>query len=320
MNRFRTSKLFIFIMLVLIFSISAVFAYSYLAGDVGFTPKDSNWDVDNTKDALDDLKESIDRSCNDLINNIWVYPYTGEEQIFSTPCRGYYLLQVWGAQGGNANATYIGGYGAYAEGKIKVNQVENLYVNVGGVGASQYTTGKYQEVAGGYNGGGTASCNSDKYCKYYYNGSGGGATHISKESGLLKDTVNTTNIIIVSGGGNGGHHDSGTPSWSYVGGSAIGIAESGTYFGYGGSNTSIATNAGGGGGYYGGNYGTASAATIPGGSSYLAPALTGGKIYCYNCTASDNVFSATTTSQTPTINTPKQGNGYAKITYLGKTI
>ena len=44
-----------FIFGALIFSIGAVFAYSYYAQNVGFTPTDTGWEVDNTKDALDDL-------------------------------------------------------------------------------------------------------------------------------------------------------------------------------------------------------------------------------------------------------------------------
>ena len=44
-----------FLVGALIFSISAVFAYPYLAQNVGFTPSETTWNVDNTKDALDDL-------------------------------------------------------------------------------------------------------------------------------------------------------------------------------------------------------------------------------------------------------------------------
>ncbi len=50
------SRLFFFMLGVLVCSISAVFAYSYFAQNVGFTPADyENWNVDNTKDALDSL-------------------------------------------------------------------------------------------------------------------------------------------------------------------------------------------------------------------------------------------------------------------------
>ncbi len=45
----------IFIFGALIFSISAVFAYSYFAQNIGFSSNDNEWDAENTKEALDDL-------------------------------------------------------------------------------------------------------------------------------------------------------------------------------------------------------------------------------------------------------------------------
>ena len=49
-----------FIINVILFLSVSVFAYSYLAQEVGFTPADSdNWDARNTKDALDDLRKDI---------------------------------------------------------------------------------------------------------------------------------------------------------------------------------------------------------------------------------------------------------------------
>lgn len=35
--------------------ISIASAYTLLASDTSYTPKDTTWEVDNTKDALDDL-------------------------------------------------------------------------------------------------------------------------------------------------------------------------------------------------------------------------------------------------------------------------
>ena len=44
-------------------------------------------------------------------------------------------------------------------------------------------------------------------------------------------------------------------------------------------------------------------------------------MYCYNCEESTEkstkTISTTCTSETPTENCSKQGNGYARITYLG---
>ena len=57
MKKIFKSRLFFLLIGVLIFGISAVFAYSYLASDIGYTSSDSDWNVDNTKDALDELYE-----------------------------------------------------------------------------------------------------------------------------------------------------------------------------------------------------------------------------------------------------------------------
>ena len=59
MKKLLKSRLFFFILGALVFSISAVFAYSYFAQGVGFVPSDTSWNVDNIKDALDELKEKI---------------------------------------------------------------------------------------------------------------------------------------------------------------------------------------------------------------------------------------------------------------------
>ena len=54
MKRILNSKLFFFILGALVFgTVSAVFAYSYTADQIGFTPIDTNWNVDNNKAALD---------------------------------------------------------------------------------------------------------------------------------------------------------------------------------------------------------------------------------------------------------------------------
>ncbi len=60
-----------------------------------------------------------------------------------------------------------------------------------------------------------------------------------------------------------------------------------------------------------------------GGSSYIAnPLLTNKVMYCYNCQELTEeqikTISTTCTNKNPTENCSKQGNGYAKITYLGR--
>ena len=56
MQKLIRTKLFYLVLGVTIaIGITSVFAYTILAPDVGFTPKDNNWEVENTKEALDSL-------------------------------------------------------------------------------------------------------------------------------------------------------------------------------------------------------------------------------------------------------------------------
>ena len=49
----------IFFICLAICSVVVAFAYAYNNTDIGFTPDNSDWEVDNTKDALDDLNLRI---------------------------------------------------------------------------------------------------------------------------------------------------------------------------------------------------------------------------------------------------------------------
>ena len=59
MLRVFKSKIAFFFLGLIIASTIAVFAYSYAANNVGFTPIDTDWSVDNVKTALDDLNAKI---------------------------------------------------------------------------------------------------------------------------------------------------------------------------------------------------------------------------------------------------------------------
>ncbi|HCC07838.1 MAG TPA: hypothetical protein DEP72_06750 [Clostridiales bacterium] len=175
---------------------------------------------------------------------IWNYGYIGSQQTFTASIAGKYLLEVWGAQGGNGS----GGTGGYSKGEITLAKNDILYVYVGG--------------SNGYNGGGSGHGRSSDV--------GGGGTDIRKGS------TSIYNRIIVAGGGGGIG-----PAYGGVGGGAIG-GTGGDHFGtpgsggtqssggYGGSNygnsgslgqggsnntDSRSGGGGGGGGYYGGGSG-----------------------------------------------------------------
>lgn len=285
-----------------------------------------------------------------------LYEYSNKIQDLNIPKTGYYLLEVWGAQGGGAtnSSTQTGGYGGYSKGIVQLTEGDTLYIVTGGQGTNGTST---NIQTGGYNGGGAGR---------YHGGSGGGATHIATQSGLLSTLENNKDaILIVAGGGGGGASTNGsncsdgghgggfegvsaynncadtissngygTGGTQLSGGgptangsSNLGYGQIGT-FGAGATstlNTSSYGSGGGGGGYYGG--GTSVIAGAGGGSGYIGnPLLISSSeitksMYCYNCPTSTSkdtlTYSVTSVSSNAISGSAKQGNGYAKITYIG---
>lgn len=93
-------------------------------------------------------------------------------------------------------------------------------------------------------------------------------------------------------------------------------------FGKGGSCMAQQGSAGGGGGWYGGGVSIDNAGG-GGGSGYIGSTLLSNKhMYGYNVATSDDedtkTITGTCTSKTPIADCAKIGNGYARITYLGK--
>lgn len=190
--------------------------------------------------------------------DMYQFDATSSEATYTIPKTGKYLLEVWGAQGGNTKYTNTtensntGGYGAYSRAYINLNKDDVLYINVGGKGASsdynQSTGTNSFDKGKGYNGGG--------YATYYANNSaragGGGATSVALESGLLstfKEKVDK--LLIVAGGGGGAATHASYPSYSGDGGSAGGyLANNGKTsnttcynYGLGGSQTAAGSYA-----------------------------------------------------------------------------
>lgn len=300
---------------------------------------------------------------NDYIFN-GLYDYANYVQTLTVPRDGYYLLEVWGAQGGSVtySTSYRGGYGGYAKGLIKLNKDDSLFIVTGGSGTGGISSSSY---VGGYNGGGSTGGSSGSD---HYHSSGGGATHIATQTGLLSTLENNKDaILIVAGGGGGGYVHTAGASYSSIGGDGGGyIGNNSTYastngkYGLGGSQTSggkyynsteitssvfgsfglggipaFSWGSAGGGGYYGGgaSYGNTDAngnSGGGGGSGYIGnPLLLSSSelsksMYCYNCTASSvaetRTISTTNVSATATSNYAKQGNGYARITYVGSEL
>lgn len=220
-------------------------------------------------------------------NEVTIFEYTGSYQEYKVPNNGEYLIELWGAQGGNYSKSIQGGKGAYTRGIINLSSSQTLYFYVG----SQPTT----KDAGGYNGGGRAAyINTNDYT------GGGGATDVRIVSGVWNNAESLkSRIMVAAGGGGSGIYASGVIQGGDGGGlkgedgqgSGSGLhsvptgatqisggkggnnskSQSGM-FGYAQSATGY-FGTGGGGGYYGGGSGVATNSRVSsggGGSSYIS--------------------------------------------------
>ena len=200
---------------------------------------------------------------------------------------GTYLLEVWGAQGGNSTFNdNRGGRGGYSLGLVSFCRPVTLYIFIGAKGVTPYTSAVSIETSRSFNGGGKGYFHNDTVLRY--GSSGGGATDIRVNG------IDLSNRIIVAGGGGGAgfgyeKHNTG----GYGGGIIGGDGESSSYQGftplpgkgatqdYGGQEAGVGTlgqgadhlsgtaGAGGGGGYYGGGSGQQTGASGGGGSGFI---------------------------------------------------
>lgn len=298
----------------------------------------------NVKDSSGNEAETITRSVKVTTEVIYDFGYTGSPQSFTTSYDGKYMLEVWGAQGGNDiyyPTTNIGGTGGYTKGEFTLSANTNLYVYVGGQGTGCTTSN-------------------------WGSSGGGGATDIRLVSGDWNNQDGLYSRIIVAGGGGGrhgqdyeqlrvlGNYGGGltSPTFNVLGYTITGASQTdgGTSnypdadsvrpgaFGYavanihnnlcsvggyngGGNGTDNWANGGAGGGWYGG---CTSWPASSGGSSYV---LTSTSVKPIGYTPGESYYMENTlvligneTMPNPSGGTQigQTGNGYARITYLGK--
>ena len=110
------------------------------------------------------------------------FNFTGGVQQFIVPFPGFYLLEAWGASGGDVysgywKSTYVGGYGTYSTGVAFLHKGDIIYIVNG-------EEGKASGSIYSFNGGGKSNTLSTCYTQ---TASGGGCTHFSTKSGVLKD-------------------------------------------------------------------------------------------------------------------------------------
>jgi hypothetical protein len=117
-----------------------------------------------------------------------VFTFTGAEQTFTVPS-GVTKIHVVAIGGRGGKSGNTGGAGAQVEGSLAVKPGQTLYVEVGGIGGTDF--GENELSAGGFNGGGAGA------------GGGGGASDLRtnpREEGLSPDT----RLIVAAGGGGSG--------------------------------------------------------------------------------------------------------------------
>lgn len=286
---------------------------------------------------------------------IYNFDYKGNTvQTFTARQEGNYLLEVWGASGGHG--TFSQQYskhslGGYSRGIIQLAKNDKLYIFVGGAGEQPKTGGG--SVLGGINGGGSSG--AGYYTYYFSGGGGGGATHMAKtnKGALVNYDQHRDEVILVAGGGGGSAGASwgleSYPQGANCGGGFKGndgytpnigtgypyggTQNSGYYFGQGqnggfGTSGSAAGEGrgGGGGGWYGGFArdgvsGNNNNACGGGGSGYINTGLLSeAYMVGYYVTSSETPETYTKTtdqySETAESEKAKQGNGYARITFL----
>lgn len=235
----------------------------------------------STYDLTSSIPTADSLSDGDILN----CPYSGAAITLTLP-KGTYLLECWGAEGGNRTTAGRAGKGGYSKGTLTLTaESTTLYLYAGGSGDTGGT-------GGGFNGGGQRST---------YNGGGGGSDiRIGQDSYYAR--------VIVAGGGGScgantqfggagggesgeavtGGYGSGGQEGTQTGNGAGSVATSTTSnnggFGFGGYGSYRKSGYGGagGGGWYGG------CGTYPDSSGDDDRGGGGGSGYVYTSTSASN--------------------------------
>ena len=134
-------------------------------------------------------------------------PYTVELQ------RGYYLFELWGAQGGDGRymneqifRENSGGKGAFVSGMITIKQKTKFYLYIGGKGENQNSIYKGDYSFGGFNGGGNGGIdmNDPGDSNPPESGAGGGGSTDIRLIDESDDKLNSLKSRIIVAGAGGG--------------------------------------------------------------------------------------------------------------------
>ncbi len=259
---------------------------------------------------------------------------------FRVPYTGIYQLEVWGSEGNVSSMGGIAGTGGYATGYIKASEGEMLYITLGS--SKGFNGGNNGNMSGG---GATHIAITDRgelknfidntedilivaggggSAERFQGGHGGG--YIGGTASALTEFGGGSNCAIASGGsqisGGIGAEGSKYPFNGNKDGS----------FGFGGTGKSDVNPAtgiidgacSGGGGFFGGG-GVTYCGGSGGGSGYIANTRLYNKhMACINCETSDEesikTIETTCSSDTAKSDCAKLGSGYARITFISRSI
>lgn len=163
----------------------------------------------------------------------WVFNYTGTEQSI-TLSPGKYVMECWGACGGNFLDFKSCAKGGYAAGIITLKESTKFYIYVGQGGYSKGANG-IETRRSGFNGAGGINCYTSASTGYY-SLAGGGSTDIRLVGGAWDNPQGLLSRIMVAGGA-GGSCGTGYYSLGHGGGldGKKGVPTNRYYFAGGGS-------------------------------------------------------------------------------------
>lgn len=253
----------------------------------------------------------------DILN----FDYTGAVQSVTLK-PGKYVLECWGAQGGNGctGNSYKGGAGGYSKGTLTLAKTETLYIYVGGQGVSAAASGNGNIREGGFNGGGSGR-------DWGSTGNGGGGGGGASDIRIITDNFYARVIVAGAGGGasDNGAGGAGGGTSGISSSSSAGTATGGSGFGQAAASSYTSGECGGGGGGWYGGYGGSSENYSGGGGSGYVYTSSSASNYPSGCLLNSSYYltdaqtiagNQTFKSPTNTNETGHSGNGYCRITVI----
>lgn len=241
----------------------------------------------STYDLTSSIPTADSLSDGDILN----CPYSGAAITITLP-KGKFLLECWGAEGGNRGTADKGGKGGYSKGTLTLTaETTNLYLYAGGSGDTGGTDGGFN--GGGkrntYNGGGGGSdirIGQDSYYARVIVAGGGGSCGAANYAGGAGGGESGVSVTQASQGGYGDYGQGGTQTGNGSGGLSSSPSENSNYGGFGfggyGSYRKSGYGGAGGGGWYGG------CGTYPDSSGDDDKGGGGGSGYVYTSTTASN--------------------------------